>query len=67
MNAEQIQRATAYATARANETGKAYLITGMGHVWVADARNRIAATLCSPEGISLYCGIHSIVNPEPKA
>lgn len=35
--------ALAYARRRVQETGRAYLVTGMGHVWVADAHNTRSA------------------------
>lgn len=40
MGITQRQCPHAYAQRRANETGRAYIVTGMGHAWIDCARNR---------------------------
>lgn len=35
-----------YAQRRANETGAAYIVTGMGHAWYDCAQNRELAPEC---------------------
>ena len=53
-----------YAQNRANKTRRAYLITGLGHVWAAFPENiRLAKESDKKTGMLVFGGIAEIIRP----